>query len=180
MLISKIKDFPDYEISDSGIVFSYKNKKYMKTIRLNLQKNGYFTVCLWKNGAFSRKLVHRLVAEAFIKNTENKDFVNHKNGIKIDNRVENLEWVTKSENELHRHRVLGQKSGMYNKLGKLCPRSKKIIQIKDGKIINTFYGCCEAFRKTGIRHINECCNKKLKTAGGFIWRYKDEMHDKEL
>lgn len=69
---------------------------------------GYLTVCLCKENKRKFVSVHRLVATAFIPNLERKPEVNHINGDKSDNRVENLEWATRSENELHAYRVLGK------------------------------------------------------------------------
>jgi hypothetical protein len=96
---SKIKDYPNYEISNIGRV---KSINYNKERILKLQNmNGYDRVGLSVNGNVTLFLVHRLVAQAFIDNVHNYSFINHINGIKNDNQVENLEWCTSTENLNH-------------------------------------------------------------------------------
>jgi len=108
-----------YEVSNTGKIRSidrvipYKNgcnrptKGTLSFLRLG--SNGYHSVGLWKENKEKRFSVHRLVAESFIPNPDNKSQVNHKNGIKTDNDISNLEWVTKSENAIHYYRVLRKK-----------------------------------------------------------------------
>lgn len=102
-----------YEISDRGEIrfcFSWaraKKGELKKTSELN---GGYTMVLLCSHGSEKGLLVHRLVAQAFIPNPEKKPQVNHKNSVRSDNRVENLEWVTRSENTIHaskKGRLLG-------------------------------------------------------------------------
>lgn len=173
MKVKQIKDFDDYLISDEGYLYSKKRGSF-KQMKLNINKFGYNQVGLWKNGKYKKFYLHRLVAEAFIPNPENKPQVNHKNGIKTDNRVENLEWVTCSENQSHAYNILKRKKAWLGKFGKDNPTSKIVLQIKDGKIVAEFYGITEAERKTGIshQHISHCCVGKRNFAGGYQWRHK--------
>lgn len=103
----EIKDFPGYTITDDGKVISYKFKepRIMKTW---LQKSGYENIKLCKENHTYHFLIHRLVAEAFIPNPNNLPEVNHKNKIRNDNRVENLEWCSRKENLYDSYSTLSQ------------------------------------------------------------------------
>ena len=102
-----ISNYENYEVSNYGRVRNVKNGK-QKVLKSQLIKSGYEIVGLSVNSKSISKTVHRLVAISFLENKENKPCVNHINGIKTDNRVENLEWCTHSENEKHSFDKLGK------------------------------------------------------------------------
>lgn len=107
-----------FEVSNLGNfrskdrIIKYKNnglRKYpSKALKIEQMADGYCRIVLMKDSIKRRYMCHRLVAEAFIENQENKPFVNHMNGIRNDNRAENLEWCTQSENERHSIDILGK------------------------------------------------------------------------
>ena len=114
-----------YRVSADGRVLSMKRKHINeRVLKPYLANHGYLLVSLIRGKWWS---IHRLVATAFIPNPENKKTVNHKNGIRHDNRVENLEWATQSENILHSFRELGRK--FVNKSGADSPNCKPVIAI---------------------------------------------------
>ena len=124
-------------------------------------KDGYNIVNLWKNKKKKTIKVHRLVAEAFIPNLDNKPYINHKNAIRNDNTIQNLEWCTQKENILHAY--------------KIGSRQTKRIQQYDLKndLIRNWSSIKDASQKLKISngHICSCCKGKRKSAGGFIWKY---------
>jgi hypothetical protein len=117
-----IKD-TNYEIHSDGTLVNLKNgfiKKWSK------DTNGYMRTMIWTEGNSTTISQHRILAEHFIDNNESKPQVNHKNGIKHDNRLDNLEWVTQSENAIHSFSIGLQKPSR--------PHMKKVIDIKTGII----------------------------------------------
>lgn len=98
--VRPIIDFPDYDVSEYGDVYSWKSGERV-LMKLRTDIDGYKTVGLYKDGKCKRIKVHRLVADAFIPKTDGKDCVNHKDGNKWNNSVSNLEWCTRKENSIH-------------------------------------------------------------------------------
>ena len=147
-----------YEVSDLGRV---KSLKYGKERILKPEKNncGYLRVCLRKYEQNKGLLVHRLVAEAFIPNPNNLETVNHKDEVKTNNVASNLEWMSREDNVAY-SRPQWEKRGV------------QMLDKSTGELLATFPSINEAWRVTGINHCNIslCCNGKLKSAGGYIWR----------
>lgn len=106
-----------YEVSNKGNIRRTKSKR----VRAISHTNCYSHILLCKNGEHTTLRVHRLVAEAFLPEIEGKNHVNHINGNKNDNRVENLQWVTQAENNLHAYRSLHR---VPSQLGKTPPNKK--------------------------------------------------------
>jgi hypothetical protein len=96
--MKNIKNYENYKIYIDGSIWSIKSNKFIKH---NISSSGYLKVGLYNKNGVKYFNVHRLIAENFIKNKLNKPQVNHINGIKTDNRIQNLEWVTISENAKH-------------------------------------------------------------------------------
>lgn len=93
-----VPNFPDYSATINGKVYSHKSKRFIKG-QINFE--GYVRIGLYKDGNEKKLLVHRIIAETFILNPENKAQVNHKDMNKSNNSVENLEWITNRENKIH-------------------------------------------------------------------------------
>ena len=129
----------NYEVSSLGRVRNASNNKILSLFDKN--RMGYYRVILFKDGQRRRHFVHRLVAETFLENLENKPQVNHKDGNKQNNNVENLEWVTCSENGLHYYHVilgLPVKEKVY-KAGNFSIKSKKIKRASSNKYRKKIY-----------------------------------------
>lgn len=123
-----------YFVNELGQVFSYpkKTRKGIRKLLLNKNKFGYLLIDLCKDGEVKKYLVHRLIAVAFLDNVENKEQVNHINGNKEDNRLENLEWTTNSENQKHAIRTgLRSAKGEKNSQSKL--NETQVLKILNDK-----------------------------------------------
>lgn len=170
--IRPIEGFPGYAARADGVILSFKGDEPLELAR-HEDVHGYSKTAMYCPGDKNPQSVHRLVAKAFLPNPENKRTVNHKNGVKTDNRVENLEWATYSENIYHAYRVLGKKTALLGKLGADNHLSKSIAKLDSkGVVLETFACGREAQRETGVNaaNISKVCLGERETAGGFKWR----------
>ena len=180
-----VKDYEGlYEISNLGrirscdrIVSFGKQKRLSKGKILiqNTAGSNYNHIKLSKNNIVKRKYIHRLVCEAFIPNTENKPEINHINENKRDNRVENLEWVTKKEN-MNRNDI-GKRVWEKAELHKYSGLNKKIVgQYKNGKLIKK-YSPIKTVIDDGFKLscIYDCLRGKSKHHKGYIWKYEETI-----
>lgn len=175
-----------YEISNLGRVKSlYDNtgRKREKILTPRISKQGYLYLNLWRNSKGRAKKIHRLVAEAFCEKQKDSQCVNHINGIKTDNRAENLEWCTYSYNSKHSFETglqkpkKGKENGMFGKHGKEHPSSKPVLQYDlNNNFIKEWENSIEAGKQLGVKgsSIQRCARGDRKTAFGYIWRYKDD------
>lgn len=182
MNLVELKDFPNYFVSDEGNIYSRKyhpiRNRNCNLLKINQQirKDGYSIIQLRKDNRTIAQYVHRLIAEAFIPNPAKKPCINHIDGNRHNNSVSNLEWCSYSENSLHSYRKLGRKAPWEDKKGGESPLSKRVLQLKDGKVIAEFQGVREASRKTGFSSggISQCCNGSTRYSHvhGYQWKYK--------
>ena len=177
ILFKQISEFKDYYISRCGKCLSYKKQfgTYIRLLTPIYTKKGYIEYAFYNNGCTYRRKAHRLVAHVFIPNIVNKPQINHKNGIRDDNRVENLEWCTNQENIKHSFDKLGRKSSNYNKFGKNNNRTKQVLQLDiDGNVVKKWDSMSDIQKKLGysVSSVSRWCNNQAKLRNNFIWRFE--------
>ena len=166
-----------YKVSNYGNVISlnYKNQHRSHLLSQSKSSTGYLHVQLYKSKIASTKNVHVLVASEFIQKPNQCDEVNHKDGDKTNNHINNLEWVSKSENQKHSIKIgLRTPSPNIGKTGGLHPTSKRIAQYDlDGNFLRAWDSVTEAAKHIGCRPstISNCLTGKRPTMHGYKWSY---------
>lgn len=162
-----------YQVSNLGRVKRVEHKRYDRNqilkeriVKITIPKNDdypYLSLC--KNGIYTRKNIHRLLAMAFIPNPNNYPAINHIDGNKKNNDLSNLEWCSYSHNNSEAYRI-GLNKGT----------SKRVCQYdRQGKLLKVWESTRKAEKELKISNskISKVCLGKGKTAGNFIWRYED-------
>ena len=183
-----------YKVSNLGKILSlnYNHTGKPGLMNLGTDKDGYFKVNLWKNGKPKTCSVHRLVAQTFLPNLENKPCINHKiqgkEGKKInmvffnkdgtiDKERTTIEWVTYEEN--NDYGTHNEKISKANTNGK---RSKRVLQLSlSGDLIREWPSTAECGRNGfNYSHVAECCRGERKSHKGFLWMFADDYKEKQL
>lgn len=164
MIWKEIKGIEEYSVSDSGTV---RNDRTSTILKSYLRRDGYMSIVLFGNGKYISKKIHRLVAEAFLENKENKKYVNHKDEDKTNNNVSNLEWCTASENMKHLD-ITKRKAhkGIYNK-----PVLKMSL---NGDILKEYFSIREAARDNQLSRasISKCIYGVLNVVKNHKYKFK--------
>ena len=178
-MIRAIEGYPGYYVRDNGEIWSVKKGAPRRLIP-TLDRKEYERVKLSVNGKSKTIRVHRLVAEAFIPNPDNKPQVNHKDENKRNNRVTNLEWATCSENVRYgtgiSRRANSRKGSTVDNRKVIEANKIPIFQLDiDGKILKAWASATDAGKELNLQatHITDCCRGKRRTCGGFKWRYRN-------
>lgn len=187
-----------YQISNLGRVmsFNFYRSSTPKILTPTSNGTGYFKICLNKNRITKQFLIHRLVAEAFLPNTNNYEMVNHKDENKANNRVDNLEWCSRSYNQTYSIGLHPERKQVFaNNFKGLSPFTKRgtahtcfdgVVQFDyNGNRIATYDNFSVASIETNIdnTYIRTACyanaridrqrKRKPATAGGYVWRFED-------
>jgi len=179
----KIEGFPNYSVSNYGEV---RNDKTGRILTSTVSGVGYYDISLFdERGNKKRKTIHRLVAIAFLPNPENKQQVNHIDGNKLNNCLNNLEWATPHENNLHAYRVLDsskrrkeqsiRQTGIHHskewkdKIAK--SNSIRVRRVEDGKEFVSMREAAESMNVKSSGKICCACKGKRRTAHGYHWEY---------
>jgi hypothetical protein len=171
---SIIKERSGYAISSDGLVFSVLKNKILEQREPFINKDGYAVIKICHLNKPRLCKVHRLVAEAFLPNPENKPVVNHINGIRNDNRVKNLEWATVQENNQHAYTVngrIGPRTGIVNEEN---PTIRPVIQLCEQLVpVKFWWSAFQAGAELSCpsTHITRVCKGRRKHTRGFAWRY---------
>lgn len=164
-----IKQNNNYEISNLGNV---RNKKTKRILKPAISNKGYYLVSLCNKGKSHTYAIHKLVMEHFNRCAFEYEVVNHIDCNKLNNCIENLEYVTQKENI----KKAWENNLCENVRAVALKKSKKILQFdKNGKFIKEYISAREAEILSNVSNgsILHCCKGKRKTAGGYIWKYKE-------
>lgn len=165
---------PKYEVSTEGRV---RNAKTHHIYSQRLRKDGYLDLNLMIEGKQKNFLTHRIVAMCYLSNPRKLSEVNHKNKIKTDNRVENLEWVSRKQNMTHRNddievQELMKKNGQQLAEWVLKNKAKPVAQYTlNHELVQIFPSLIKAEQESGTnrKYIRACLKGERHSAGGYIW-----------
>lgn len=176
--LNEFKDIPGWEglyaVSKDGRVWSFHSKKILKS---KLRRDGYLNVVLSRDLKTKTLMVHRLIALTYIANIENKSQVNHINGIKSDNRSENLEWTTPGENTRHAwenglcKKVTGNKNHRFGKVGN---NAIKVINVTTGEVFDSVQYAADKYNLV-FQNVHKVLKGQRNHCGGFKFKYLEEV-----
>ena len=161
---TQVKPYHGYQVSRSGVIYS-KASKGWRPLKQAINERGYPLAYLCFDGKTKAVKVHRLVAELFVPNPQGLKEVNHKDGNKLNNHADNLEWCTRSENVSHAYAT------------GLRPTVPVAAYTLDGRLVRVFPSVKDAAAFCQVEkggHIVAAARGKRKTAHGFIWKYVKE------